>query len=137
MAFRYSQEEHEIMCAGFRDGLSDQRIVECINNLRCNRERGITRTVPSVHSRRRSLGLLRQEQRERTPDQRDCDLLFQSTIRKAVDCGLEHVREGVFRDLTPFVGVRLQPEPQFSGCSSAANLCAELGDRHAGEWEPA
>lgn len=138
MSFRYSNEEHEIMCAAFSDGLNDQQIVESINNLRCNRERGVKRTVPSVHSRRRSLGLLRKERKEtRVPDYRCCDLLFQDAMKQAIYLGIEHVREGVFHDTTPFVGRMIHPEPLFSGCSSSAGLCADVGDEHAAAWEAA
>jgi hypothetical protein len=56
---------------------------------------------------------------------------FQAAMRRAQMRGLEHPPAlGPFVDLTPFSSRAVfYPAVRHSGCSSAAELCAELGDR--------
>lgn len=136
MSLRYSQEEHNVMVSAYADGLNDPEIVERLNSLPTNIERGVKRSVPSVHGRRRSIGMLRADRKPRGEhDPRNEDSHFRAAMLRAIKSGCERVQEGVFHDPTPFTGKMIRPEPCFSGCSSSAELCADSGDAK-GAFEP-
>lgn len=58
---------------------------------------------------------------------RECDQKFRAAMVRALVLGREKFTQGVFKDDRPFVGKIVRPEPFYSGCSSAAALCAEMG----------
>jgi hypothetical protein len=55
------------------------------------------------------------------------DDAFCKALQAAIDTGSEHVKAGIFVDPRPLVGAFISPPQRFSGCSSSAALCAELG----------
>jgi hypothetical protein len=59
------------------------------------------------------------------------DESFAAAMRAAIAKGKEHPPVGIFKDETPLVPTRFQPEPRMSCTGSQASLCAEHGDR----WE--
>jgi hypothetical protein len=96
------------------------------------------RTASSIASRAKVLGLAGVIKQNRVePDSTNLervnntadDIAFQNAMRAAIAAGLEHAPIGVVKDSRP-------PKPTFyptrvafhgSGCSSPANVCAELG----------
>src|SRR3954471_3705520 len=105
MSLRYSQEEHNALVSAYADGLNDPEIVERLNSLPTNIERGVRRSVPSVHRRRPSMGMLRADLKPRDEfHPRDEDSHFRAAMQREIKPGREHAKEGVFDDPTPFTG---------------------------------
>ena len=135
----YSEEEEDTVRALFLQNRTDAFIAQRVNELPGNVLSGQRRSPESIRVFRCSLSLTRTyiEHDGGDPEMFSAaDKSFQRAMRQAISAKKENPSIGIFHDHRPFVGRVIRPEPQFSGCSSAASLCAEAGDPQ-GAFEPA
>lgn len=118
----YTIIERSIIEKAFREGKSDLEIA-----LALVRNGYPPRTEAGIDQIRRKMGLLRIYQPPQySPDKKkDGDRAFKRAMLAAARAGSENVVCGVVKDKRPLKGMTFYPEPVNSGCSSAANLCAE------------
>jgi hypothetical protein len=124
-SIQYSREEDAALVEGWKAKLTPKQMAE----------RGVVdRSVGSIKARMWVLNLLLNHTNETTlADEttktiRD-DNAFIAVMHAAIAKGQEHPPVGIFKDDSPLVGKKYQPEPAMSCCGSQASLCADQGDR--------
>jgi len=125
--------ECDVIRAGYADHLTTAEIVEKLNGMPCNEEKkrnnyqvlkfikeaALTRpkNIPARTLRARLDPFIVNKD----------DLKFKRAMLAARDS--EKFVIGVFKDRRPLHVPSIVPEPMFSGCSSGAALCAEVGGK--------
>lgn len=120
----WTEQENELMRLLVSAGIKP---FEIVNQFSYRSSRAVYAKLLNV---RKQLGIeiVRPAPKDNRPPNIIQDEAFQAAMSKAIECGLESAPIGVYvaPDNEDFRPATFIPQPTFSGCSSAAYLCAEI-----------